>query len=55
MPRVPRVEVFGVELFSAVADAAAAIGVAAIMGVCGGVEVAEVGDSGWRSVARAGI
>lgn len=54
MPRVPRVEDFGVGVSSAVAVAAAAsaIGVAAVMGVCGGVGVAEVGDSGWGSVAR---
>lgn len=49
--RVPRVEVFGVGLSSAIA-AAAAIGVAAVVGVCGGVGVVEVGDSGWGSVAR---
>lgn len=49
MPRVPRVEDFGVGVSSA---AASAIGVAAVMGVCGGVGVAEVGDPGWGSVAR---
>lgn len=56
MPRVPRVEDFGVGVSSAIAVAAAAsasaIGVAAVMGVCGGVGVAEVGDPGWGSVAR---
>lgn len=47
MPRVPRVEDFGVGVSSA-----AAMGVAAVMGVCGGVGDVEVGDSGWGSVAR---
>lgn len=51
MPRVPRVEDFGVGVSSGAA-AAAAMGVAALIGVCGGVGVGEVGDSGWGSVAR---
>lgn len=48
MPRVPRVEDFGV----GVSSTAAAMGVAAVTGVGGGVGVGEVGDSGWGSVAR---
>lgn len=48
MPRVPRVEDFGV----GVSSAAATVGVTAVMGVVGRLGVGEVGDSGWESVAR---
>lgn len=46
---MPRLEDLGVGVSAA---AAAAMGVAAVMGVVGGVGVGEAGDSGWGSVTK---